>query len=531
MTDEPYLNRPEVSKLEQLIEEAMRSTREGVGRFIEPTSGTLARAISRQHHLVFGRRGSGKSSLLRKAAADLTVDRRPIAFVDLEVFKGHAYPDVLLSVLIETFSRFADWLETAAIAPANKVSFWIKQFFAAPTRPAFNKAEAKRLSIDLRNAMADLRDLLYSEDNIEIEASATRKEAVKSEQSDKLSAKLHGVGVSLEDTNSANSEATRARSEKFKRSKLDYLHRHILDYQKLFQRMATLSGGDAYLFLDDLYHIRRSDQAQVVDYFHRIAKSNNLWLKIGTIRHRTTWYKHGDPPIGTKIGDDIDQIELDQTLERYNATREFLEKILGSFLVESGVDKDELLVRDTTDRMVLASGGVARDFLGILRKSILIARERGDTARGQKVGVEDVNGAAGEYDASKREELSRDTLDDRHELETEFTRIGNFTRDYAKANVFLVDNELPEKELEGIEELVDLRLVHRVKSRVSIPDRKGKTFEAFMLDVSQYTASRKKQNFALIPFWRADAPDVIRRAGLIYKELGEDGKVSCVVAE
>lgn len=93
-----------VGTLERLIEEATRSTEEGVRRFVEPASGTLIRATSRQHHLVFGRRGSGKSSLLRKAAADLTVDRRPIAFVDLETFKGHAYPDVLLSILIETFS-------------------------------------------------------------------------------------------------------------------------------------------------------------------------------------------------------------------------------------------------------------------------------------------------------------------------------------------------------------------------------------------------------------------------------------------
>jgi hypothetical protein len=57
--------------------------------------------------------------------------------------------------------------------------------------------------------------------------------------------------------------------------------------QSLFKQISTLSGGDAYLFLDDLYHIRRSDQAKVIDYFHRIAKGNNLWLKIGTIRHRT----------------------------------------------------------------------------------------------------------------------------------------------------------------------------------------------------------------------------------------------------
>src|SRR5262245_45681544 len=120
MTTPLILDTTEVAKLERLLEEATRSTEEGVRRFVEPASGTLARAVSRQHHLIFGRRGSGKSSLLRKAAADLTVDRRPIAFVDLETFKGHTYPDVLLSILIETFSKFAEWLESAAIAPANK---------------------------------------------------------------------------------------------------------------------------------------------------------------------------------------------------------------------------------------------------------------------------------------------------------------------------------------------------------------------------------------------------------------------------
>src|SRR5437899_593983 len=134
MAKELILNTSQVAELERLIEESTRSTETGIHRFIEPASGTLARAVSRQHHLVFGRRGSGKSSLLRKAAADLTVDRRPIAFVDLESFKGHEYPDVLLSVLIKTFSEFAIWLETAVIAPANKTSFWSHLFGTKPTR-------------------------------------------------------------------------------------------------------------------------------------------------------------------------------------------------------------------------------------------------------------------------------------------------------------------------------------------------------------------------------------------------------------
>src|SRR6266567_2146404 len=108
------LNDPRVERLVTLVEESTRSSREGVKRFIEPAQGTLRRAVNKRHHIIFGRRGSGKSSLLRKAAADLTVDRRPIAYVDLEIFKGHTYPDVLISILISTLKEFEHWLRTAA---------------------------------------------------------------------------------------------------------------------------------------------------------------------------------------------------------------------------------------------------------------------------------------------------------------------------------------------------------------------------------------------------------------------------------
>ena len=87
--------------------------------------------------------------------------------------------------------------------------------------------------------------------------------------------------------------------------KVEFLHRHIMDHQQIFRDMAKLSDGDSYLFLDDLYQINRADQPRLIDYFHRIAKDHNLWLKIGTIRHRTDWYVHGNPPIGLKLGDDL----------------------------------------------------------------------------------------------------------------------------------------------------------------------------------------------------------------------------------
>lgn len=60
-----------ITKFAILIEEAARSTEEGVKFFVEPAAGVLKGAQSRRHHFIFGRRGSGKSSLIAKVAREL----------------------------------------------------------------------------------------------------------------------------------------------------------------------------------------------------------------------------------------------------------------------------------------------------------------------------------------------------------------------------------------------------------------------------------------------------------------------------
>lgn len=89
MEQDHALNSIGVQNLAQLVDESVRASREGVKHFVEPTPGVLTKAKSKRHHIIFGRRGSGKSSLLQKISADLTIDRTPIAFVDLETFKQH----------------------------------------------------------------------------------------------------------------------------------------------------------------------------------------------------------------------------------------------------------------------------------------------------------------------------------------------------------------------------------------------------------------------------------------------------------
>jgi hypothetical protein len=324
-------------------------------------------------------------------------------------------------------------------------------------------------------------------------------------------------GVGLNAGGSAQAGKTEEILERLRRSKANYLHRRILEYQRLVKRVVDLAAADGLLILDDLYYIRRSDQPLVVDYFHRLTKNQRLWLKVGTIRHRSTWYLRGDPAVGAKLGDDADEINLDITLEKYRTAKQFLTKVLTEISEEHNLRPLDFLTDGAVDRLVLASGGVARDFLSITNKTISVARERGTTYRGTKVNTEDVNVASGEHEGTKREELTSDAGNDQAALLNEFDRVREFCLEEKKANCFLVEKDLPKEGYKQIQELVDLRLLHLVKSRVTVRDRPGKIYEAYLLDLSQYSGERKRRDLTMIGFWKTGSEDELRRQALIYE--------------
>jgi energy-coupling factor transporter ATP-binding protein EcfA2 len=513
------LNSSQVDQLLVLCEEVMRATPEGAHRFIEPAPGVLSRAKSKQHNIIFGRRGSGKSSLLRKVAADLTVDRRPIAFVDMETFKGHSYPDVLISVLIKSLQEFKKWIDGAAVTPATKTSFWQKLFGTKPQRPPFNKAKTQALSVKLAKLIADLVEQLRAPESATKQVK--KNTAVEDNVTLEAAAELKAAGNSLKTKAKVATKANSAAEEQstYVSHKIEYLHQHILSFQNFFQELSLLSDGPSFLILDDLYHIRKSDQPKVVDYFHRIGKGNGMWLKVGTIKHRSQWYQHSDPPIGMKLGDDAKEINLDISLEKFETLRDFLRKILNNLMAEvPPLSINDLMNRTAIDRLIVASGGVTRDFIGIFSGAISQAKNRphGDS-RGPKIGAEDVNRASGEYDPLKREEFKLDTDSDRELLEQAFQDVATFCTEKSKCNVFLVSQKLKGPVREAVDQLIDLRLIHPVKSRVTLKTgAKGELFEAYMLDLSQYTAARKVPNFQMLDLSASETSEAVRKGSLVY---------------
>lgn len=517
----------QMRRLATLIEEAARSTKEGIRFFVEPADGVLRRAVSRRHHVVFGRRGSGKSSLLTKAKADLSVDRRPVAWVDLEPFKGHSYPDLLISVLISTLKAFREWIATFATAPSNKSSLWQRLFGRKPTRQPFDQKRVQKLIDDLDRHLASLEAELHSTDEAEIETNRAHEAKAASTAAVKSGIEAGPATLSGEYSSTREAATELRAAEKFKRSKVEFLKRHVIDYQRLFDEMAAISNGDSFVLLDDLYHIRKSDQPSVVDYLHSIGKGHSLWVKIGTIRHRTRWYLHGNPPIGVKLGDDADEINLDLTLEKYATTKKFLSAVIEQLSASCELSVDDYLTEGAIDRLVLASGGVARDFLGILRRAIDVAREREDLDRRPKLTAEDVNVAAGEYDTTKQDEFRKDTYtEEERSLNRVFQRLRNFCLDDANSNCFLIEQDYRGPMMDAINELVDLKLLHRIRSRVTVNTRtqRGKLFQAYMLDLSQYAGARKRRGLDIIEFWKPGTDNLLRRAKLIFHPEDDSDK-------
>jgi hypothetical protein len=274
-TSSNILDNEAVRTLARLVEEATRSTREGAKRFVEPAEGTLERAKSRRHHIIFGRRGSGKSTLLTKAASELTVDRRPIVLVDLEEFKGHTYPDVLISVLIRTLGQFEEWLKTAAINPATKTSFWNKLFGTSPTRPALKRTEVSDLVAGIGELLKELNGLLYEPDSadhlVKQEASMARHTGFSGGLSGGSTVKAN-LSAKMNNDNSVK----RTVESKYSHEKIAVLQKNIIKYKDLFGRLAKISDGASFLLLDDLYHIPRRDQAHLIDYLGFIPLTNSF---------------------------------------------------------------------------------------------------------------------------------------------------------------------------------------------------------------------------------------------------------------
>lgn len=490
MAADAYFYSDEVSRLQVLLDEATRAKPGSPeARFVAPEAGVIDRLGSRFHHVLYGRRGTGKSSLLRQIERERLSEGHLVAWADQETFQGLAYPDVLVGTLEQVFAQFARQLRASEQAPRRR--WWHRWGLGGPA-PTAKAAVAARLE-EAASQLLSLKAEPSDADVVWTASSSLREsDSRKSE---------HSVGVTKGPLKAGGSRGrSRARDtsddtgleQRYKTSKTEHLERAVATYRELLEQVREVAD-DRFVILDDFYRLAEPDQARIAGYFHRVAKDTGTWLKIGSIRYWTRLYAGGSPNVGMQVPHDIRELSLDRNLIDFASSKRFLEAILAALAAEVGVDVDKLFSHGARDRLVYAAGGVPRDYLGLIGESITVARNRGPSTKtgSERIIAEDANSAAGRTVETKFEDLKVDAGDDAEDLSQLVLAITHHCRKSGAA-WFLVDYNDADL-MRRMNRLQNMRFIHSLDTHETLPDQQSGRYGVFLLDASQLASQRASQ--------------------------------------
>lgn len=262
------MNIEQLNRLSGFIEENLRSSQSAGLKFID--SGNLkSRLTNKQNHVIFGRRGAGKStfvSLLKEESQNFIS-----VYVDLDVYKDISFPNILIKVLIVIFDELEKFADSKIKFYEHPILWFRKKTFIR------NLEEVKQ----------QLEGVLESAD--------TEQKQVRTKTSSSVET-VTSAQIGNEKANIKGSDNTKYGSEEEIQKtvafdKLDYLKKNISKFQRIFSEASKLcNDSPIFLTLDDFYFIPKATQPEFIDFFHRLTKGTPLFLKVATIKHRSNLY-------------------------------------------------------------------------------------------------------------------------------------------------------------------------------------------------------------------------------------------------
>lgn len=471
------LDSENVKKLENLIKDSFRIRPNHDVLYID-VGDNLERLRSKQHQVIYGRRGSGKSSLLvhfkNNESQNLNIHT---IYIETDEFKTLGYPDLLIRLLLAVFENMPS------------ANHWWRRFIYYRN--------------DVQIYIDKLRDLLEKADESQVVERENTESGAKA-------GIQHGT-VSF----TGSGSISHGKQSTFLEQKLNTLERSLSDYKSVLTTSLENSKSEtSYILVDDFYLLDRDIQPDVIDYMHRLFRGTNFYLKVGTIRHRTSLKKNINQTIGVKLSEDVEEINLDRTLEDVGATSDYLAQMLDSMAISCGIENasTKLFNPDGLESMVLASGGVPRDFLNIFVEAIDSSLSSGKKRWLTPTHI--YKGASRLSYRTKLANLRSDTSTEATKIERVYRDLVDFCINKKKKTAFLISQEespsCPEIH-EVIRQLMDFKLIHVIEPDTSAAaGRKGR-FEAYTLDFARFMEPRKR-NIDIIKFWKYDKKG--RRVGV-----------------
>ncbi len=463
-----------VSKLITFLKEKPRASKDRNRQYID-TGNNLELISVPRHTVVFGRRGSGKTMLLSELVSTAAETKNGVIWIDIDDYKTLSFPDILVQVLRSLFQ--------AIDRDVRRRNCWYRLIRRLSVRPVLARLAAEEKWLD---------ELLhrFEEADLRIDEQCGQKD-VQSRESELKTA--NGISTKRIDSRESERSLTRTESSSGRDRKIDRISRHLHDAKTLLRDAVSAAFGTYYLVLDDFYHLTVRDQAQVLDYMQSLTKNVNVFIKFGTIAHRSSLYRRGEDLIhGMQKEHDVLPIDLDRTFRNFAEVEQFIRDLWHQIQHIDPTSKfDDLFAGNSWQQLILSSGGVPRDFMNILSRALEIGRSR----HKEKLDVFLVNEAANLYlRETKHDDLISDHVDETAQLEQMLLDIKGFCVNQRKRNLFLVSKDELEQKLhqrEMLRQLLDYRLVHLVHENTSAAGEAGR-YEAYMLDVGLYAHPQRR---------------------------------------
>jgi hypothetical protein len=462
---------------------------------------------SNRHVVLTGRRGAGKTSTMMRAYLELWLEGFQCVWIDVQTFRRDSHAAV-----------------SAQIAGAL-----MKQLLVGVPS---NRRQYGKMQKNFADLIQRLEQIARLKGSTTVEKVATIDS--KKSASSGLGASLGldvsqpglnaRVGASSQSAQQLNEGAVTTTHLNYEIDPIDELEEVLLLLRAELEEFSrkVIAGDPIFIFLDDFYYVPRAFQAHVADLLHRLTKNLNIWVKIGAVKHRLELFVPGDPPIGLEAPHDATFVSLDVSLDHFSDTRAFLEQIVKVVADNVGLGLGDLVTEVARPRLVLASGGVPRDYLYLLA-SALESHARSATIT--RVSAETVNDVAPQLLEQKYADLDKDVESTKRVALTErLNDIHNDCIKVKKVNVFTVESESLGGQEWGreIAALGELRLLHYVGSITLKTSQKasvGVRYAAYCLDLSAYAGTRVR-SIKQIEFWTAVGKQQLRKKEYVYTPSG-----------
>jgi hypothetical protein len=421
-------------------------------------------------------------------------------YLNCEDFKRHSFPNVLIEILSALFRELD-----------RNLYGWFGK-----------KKKSKNIIQGVIKKLAELQHAADVQDE-----DIKRKNAAEFDTGLEASAgvDIDNLHIKLGAKDQTKEKKEVERSFKIRRDKLQELDRWLPELKEDIREFFKLSKGTSAIILqlDDLYHLRRADQAFVVDYIHRLCKDLPLYFKIATLRHATTLYADRDgQPIGAQERHDYQPINIDYNFSEFKKTSNQNWEILQQFGEKAGLKKSEInhLFKGVGfGRLVMAGGGVPRDVLSLFLEVLSEV-----SSHGGRIGKDDVRILSRANFERKIEELKQDSkADEQDDLLKGIYIIRQFCLE-KRTNVFVVQERMLQQNDAWralFYRLLDYRIIHNCATALTHKSQEG-TFQAFAIDIGCYAHLRKLQDrFSEVDVSSSDAKEKMRSAPIL-----EESKLS-----